>query len=274
MLIAAACLAAALAVDYPRAVRAAEKQGTRGTAVAERVVPTPSRPPARGLDDALKLAYQCRAIYARLDDYTARFLKRERLGDELSELNHIDLKVRRRPFSVYMRWAQPSEGREALYVEGQRGGKLLAHDTGVTRFFTGTMELDPTGSIALRASRHPITEAGIGNLIERVIAGWEQDRRWGNTEATVIPGAQVHDRKCWCIQTRHAVHDPRLQTYRVRMFVDERLTLPIRIEVYDWPRRGGPPDGEVIEEYTYLNLRLNQRLTDVDFRSDNPAYGF
>ena len=58
-----------------------------------------------------------------------------------------------------------------------------------------------------------------------------------------------------------------------RIFVDDELNLPIRYESYDWPEKpGGPP--ELIEEYTYLNLKLNNGFTDADFDIRNPNYQF
>jgi Protein of unknown function (DUF1571) len=58
-----------------------------------------------------------------------------------------------------------------------------------------------------------------------------------------------------------------------RIFVDDELNVPIRYESYDWPEQaGGQP--ELIEEYTYLNLKLNNGFTDADFDIRNPNYGF
>ena len=58
-----------------------------------------------------------------------------------------------------------------------------------------------------------------------------------------------------------------------RIFVNDTMNVPVRYEAYDWPRTaGGPP--ELIEEYTYLNMKLNVGLTDIDFDIHNPAYGF
>ena len=52
--------------------------------------------------------------------------------------------------------------------------------------------------------------------------------------------------------------------HMARIFVDKELNLPIRYESYDWPKEpGGPP--ELMEEYTYLNLKLNNGFTDADF---------
>ena len=58
-----------------------------------------------------------------------------------------------------------------------------------------------------------------------------------------------------------------------RIFVDRDLNLPIRYESYDWPKEpGGPP--ELMEEYSYLDLKLNNGFTDADFSINNPNYHF
>ena len=58
-----------------------------------------------------------------------------------------------------------------------------------------------------------------------------------------------------------------------RIFVDDELNLPVHYEAYDWPEK---PGGEPIltERYTYLNLKLNNGFTDMDFDVRNPNYGF
>ncbi len=58
-----------------------------------------------------------------------------------------------------------------------------------------------------------------------------------------------------------------------RIFVDDQLNVPVRYEAYEWPRQpGGKP--ELIEEYTYLNLKLNNGFTDADFDTHNKDYHF
>ena len=48
----------------------------------------------------------------------------------------------------------------------------MAHDVGIAKFLAGTMHLDPRGSMAMEDNRHPVTEAGIGALIETVAKRW------------------------------------------------------------------------------------------------------
>ena len=78
----------------------------------------------------------------------------------------MSMKARTRPRSVYLKFRQPAAGREAIYVEGRNDGKVLAHDVGLGRLIAGTLHLDPDGSRAMEDCRHPITEAGIGPLLE------------------------------------------------------------------------------------------------------------
>ena len=48
------------------------------------------------------------------------------------------------------------------------------------------------------------------------------------------------------------------------MFLDDELHFPIRVEVYELPldRSQGP---QLVEEYTYLDVKLNNGYTDADF---------
>jgi hypothetical protein len=49
--------------------------------------------------------------------------------------------------------------------------------------------------------------------------------------------------------------------------------MPIRYEAYDWPaQQGGQP--QLLEEYTYLDVKLNQGYSDADFDVYNPQYQF
>ena len=71
----------------------------------------------------------------------------------------------------------------------------------------------------------------------------------------------------------HPVPRTNFQFHRLRLFVDEQLKLPVRYEQYDWPQQpGGPP--ELVEEYNFMNLQINNGFTDADFDPRNPRYGF
>ena len=92
--------------------------------------------------------------------------RQERVRGELQAAEVIRLKFRK-PFQVYLKWVgEARAGRELLYAEGWNGNRLMAHEGGVLGFIT--LSLDPNGALALRHSRHPVTDTGIGRMLEVV----------------------------------------------------------------------------------------------------------
>ena len=55
------------------------------------------------------------------------------------------------------------------------------------------------------------------------------------------------------------------QCWRTVLYLDKENRMPVRIECYDWPRQDGPPEGDLIEIFSYINLRFNVGLTEKDF---------
>jgi hypothetical protein len=137
----------------------------------------------------------------------------------------------------------------------------------------GTMNLDPLGSMAMEENRHPITEAGIGSLIETVRHRWDIELQRGESKVLFHPSARVGERACTMIETIHPARQENSMFHKVKLYIDEELGLPIRFEAYDWPRRPGL-EPELVEEYTYANLRVNVGLHDRDFDPQNAQYSF
>ena len=84
---------------------------------------------------------------------------------------------------------------------------------------------------------------------------------------------KVGSRRCTMTETTHPHQQSGFMFFRVRLFIDDQLGLPIRFEAYDWP--GSPlAPAEIVEEYTYSDLRLNVGLSDLDFDASNGKYAF
>jgi hypothetical protein len=184
------------------------------------------------------------------------------------------VKIRHNPLSVYMYFLGPKslKGREVIWIEGENDGRLWAHGTGLQKMF-GTVSLAPTAVLAMKDNRYPITEIGLLNLVERLVEVAEEDAKYGECEVKFTPGARINKRTCTCIQVIHPVPRRNFLFHMARIFVDDELNLPIRYEAYEWPDKpGGPP--KLIEEYTYLNLKVNNGFTDADFDIRNPQYQF
>jgi hypothetical protein len=222
---------------------------------------------------ALRWAREGLPHIKNLQDYSCILHKRELVDGQLGEHQAMFAKVRHQPFSVYMYFLSPPNlrGQEVIYVEGQNDGKLQAHGVGI-KGAVGTVSLHPTGHMAMRGNRYPITEMGVLNLVERLLQVGEQDARYGECDVQFLK-AKISGRGCTCIQVTHPVPRRNFLFHIARIYVDDELNLPIRYEAWDWPaRQGGPP--QLMEEYTYQNLKLNNGFTDLDFDVRNPKYGF
>ena len=91
-------------------------------------------------------------MQANVHDYYATLVKRERVSGKLNEYEYLFLKIRQKPFSVYMYFLGPAslKGREVIYVAGQNNGNMWAHTTGVQDTLVGTLSLKPDGMIAMQ----------------------------------------------------------------------------------------------------------------------------
>lgn len=291
LLLATVCLSALAVAQPPSGSGTPEAKGTSGAGsssapaykVAERSVPIPNSSnlaPAQAnehpLMPAIRWARQgMEEIEKNIQDYSTTVAKRERIDGKLGEYEYMFIKVRQKPFSVYLYFMDPPsvKGQEVIYIEGQNNGKMWAHPPGFRNKIVGTLSLDPTGLIAMRGQRYPITELGLANLVKRLAEIGERDAQYGECEVKFFQGAKINDRTCTCIQVMHPVPRRNFLFHIARIFVDDELNLPIRYESHDWPAEpGGQP--QLIEEYTYLNLKVNNGFTDADFDVRNPNYQF
>jgi len=246
--------------------------------------------PAKGdslhpLDRALDIAQRGLSnSREQIQDYRALLVKRERIGSELGVHEYMEVKVRNRkvaggkvvqPLSVYLNFLKPStvKGREVIFVEGQNGGNIVAHEGGFKGKFLPTVTIPPEGMLAMRGQRYPMTEIGIENLIVKLIERGEKARQYSDVQVEFRKNARVKDRVCTVLQVTQPTKRPELDFYQALIFIDDEFNLPIRYIAYDWPSHPGA-QLEVIEEYNYLDLELNVGLTDRDFDPRNPDYGF
>ncbi len=208
-------------------------------------------------------------------DYECLMVKRERIDGKLGEHQYVHMKVRNKPFSVYMYFLAPdaAKGREAIYVDGENDGKLIGHDSGFKGRLLKRVYLDPMSPLVMSGQRYPITKAGIRNLTRELVEVGEHDSQFGECEVKFFKGAKVQDRVCTCIQVIHPTPRKNFRFHLARIYIDDELQIPIRYESYDWPQKeGGQP--VLLEEYTYMKLKLNVGLKDGDFDPDNPNYNF
>ena len=201
-------------------------------------------------------------------DYTCTLIKREALDGALGEPQHIMMKVRNQPFSVYMVFLKPNQGREVLFVDGVNNNELTVLETGFKRHL-GKLNLDPNGMVAMHGQKHPITEVGLRNLTAKLIAGKTAEIQFMECNVTSDPNSHIGDRSATKIQIEHPVPRKEFATHISRVFLDNELRVPIHYDAFMWPESPGatPP---LDASYTYTNLKLNIGLAARDFDATNP----
>lgn len=218
------------------------------------------------IDNALRLVALAKAAYAKVEDYQCILIKREKLDGTLGPNQVIEMKVRKVPFSVSMRWSEPkpSEGQEVCYVAGKHDGKMRVKPGGLLGSI-GFVSIDPDDPRTRKTSRHPITCAGIGHVIDTADKGWAEERKWGMTDVR-IGGYMYAKKKCTRVEMTHAGSaGGKFLHHKNIVYFDQETALPIRVENYDWPSNpGGTPD--LVEVFSYVNLRVNVGLAETTFQ--------
>jgi hypothetical protein len=225
--------------------------------------PTAPKPQAAPMDEPLRLITEARKSYQDVRDYACLLVKRERIRGQMQPESVIVMKVRNKPFSVYLRWQGPKAmaGQEACFVEGKNDGKMRVHTNGILGA-VGWVSLDLNDPRIRQNSNHSINEAGIGKLIERMVRSWTMEKEMNVTRVSIAE-YEYNNRRCTRVQTMHPDNrSGKFVSYRTVMYFDKENHLPIRIETYDWPRQGGPADGDMMEVYSFVNLQLSVGLGD------------
>lgn len=230
------------------------------------------------LDKALELLHVAANRLATVRDYRCQYLRKELIDGEWKK-NHVLLRIRHQPFSVYMEWVSDEatkRGRKVAYHE-QMGDKMLVRVPllGIVR------QMDLQTSVRMKESKYTVAQAGIKNLVERLSERWEREKQLGLTrvqcqdvELEVVVGTQTFRQPCVCITTLHP--SQHREVFQREGFMFHRTSvyfakdgpaagLPVQLKGYDWPADGSDGEGPLVEESAYVQIELNVGLTDRDF---------
>jgi Protein of unknown function (DUF1571) len=223
-----------------------------------------------------------RVTFGQTPAYSATFIKRERIGSDVTDLTTIEIKVRHQPFAVYLKWLEgPGAGKEVLYVDGENDGSMLVRLGGVKGRLIPAFKLDVTGALAMNQSRYPVTKAGILGLADSLIAHREMElRNQVHARARQEPDALCDGRTC-AVYVFEFDDKERSPDYRKSIqYLDRRWNVPLQVENYGWPEPGQHLEGAALDEatlieyYKYSNIVADGRLNDDDFSPSNPEYRF
>jgi hypothetical protein len=235
------------------------------TTPVEAPVPTPV--PAAGVSGR-QLYQTAQERYRPIESYIARMIRREMVKGEMNPEEVMLFKFRRDPWSIYFKWlGKEGQGREVVFVKGRYEDKihtLLA--AGDIPFVPAgrRMALSPDNILVKAATRHPITTAGIGAMIEKIgemlTAQERGDRRSGTV--TVVGPLSRSEFNRPVLGLEHILppgFDPSLPRGGKRTyFFDPESGLPTLIIARD-------DRNQEVEYYRYDRLQLNVKLDDSDF---------
>ncbi|MFL5243596.1 MAG: DUF1571 domain-containing protein [Gemmataceae bacterium] len=217
-------------------------------------------------DGPLRLIDDARASYKNVKDYTCTLIKREQINGKLQPENVIAMKIRKEPFSVSLSWQAPRDlvGQEAAYVAGRNKGMMRVNPKGVVGIF-GWQTIAVDDPRVMEHSRHLITDAGIGNMVERFAKAYTADSKSASVKMS-LADYEYDKKKCTCVETMRPDARPGTgEYYRCLVYFDKQTHLPIRCECYDRPRTRGS-EGDLVESYSFANLKLNVGLGEESFK--------
>jgi hypothetical protein len=260
LLTTAVIMAATGFVAVPFAYSADPPSANQGTADTKRG--------EHSLDRAIAMASRSLDnVNQNIKGYRCKFIKAERIDGKVGPYSYMEMRVRHKPFSVYLNFVKPDKhvGRQAAYVEGKNKNKLSAKEAGLFGFgLLPTVHLAPLSPLAMRGQKYPITEAGIKNLTIRLLEVARHDRRHAETEVNYYQNAKVGGRVCTVIEVVHPKQRDTFLFHKAQVFVDRELNVPIRYAAYGWPAEPGA-EAPLEEEYTYLDFKVDNELKDADF---------
>lgn len=196
------------------------------------------------------------ASYGRVHDYTCLYLKQERAISG-GELQRIRLSFRK-PLDVRMEWLD-AKGRVdqiAVYRQGFNDGKLVGRRMGILGSMIGTVHMAPTDRRALDDSRHPITEAGIGSIVDGIARA---ARDGVLRDPSVVEPRSTADgiRFAWTIAPNASFMGV-AGVQRLIVVVNPEQQLPADVQLLD-------ASGAFVEHHRFSEIRTNVGLSDAVF---------
>ena len=155
-----------------------------------------------------------------------------------------------------MKWVKrPHKDRELIHCADRYGGKIKVHVGGFINL--ATLTIDPHGDLAMNGNLHAVTAAGLFELAREVPAA--ADSR--------LEQRELHGRSVMCLMTTGQLELGPYVAARQELCVDAASYLPAQLRL--WNR-----SGELMEHYTYRDIRTDLQLSERDFDVLNPRYDF
>ncbi len=224
------------------------------------------KPAIDGLAAYGMMLAEAKIAYGKINDYSGHVIHQDRVRGKLTPDQTAEIRAKAKPASVALKYVAPNSlmGQELVYVSGRNNGKLRMKPAG-TFGPSGFLTVELADSRATAHTRHAATEFGIGPMIDLLEKNLTIETRLRNAVQVSVSEYTYANRPVMRFEVfTDRAHALRF-AYRTVVFVDKETKLPIRMEAYDQPAIGGSPSGELLECYSYVNLKFNQGLGEAVF---------
>jgi hypothetical protein len=184
-----------------------------------------------------------------IETYRVKITRTERVGSQLQPEEKVVLNIRRNPKAVLLEWREgPSKGREVIYSSAIND-RMMYVNMANSALPISRMSIPVDSPLALRNSRHPITEAGfdtiLQNLIKHLPATPGAAPLDGKLVYQGVETPQGTDAPCDVIERQTNAGE----TWRV--FLDQETAMPVMVTATQ------TKTGELIERYLYQDFQAD-----------------
>lgn len=266
-------VAGALAIFGPLTFWAVSALGTPATVVVVPVQRQGLTPTAPSSDleelarlDPMALVRLGLERYDRdVQAYRCTFVKQERLGGKLSDVQKIEVRYREQPHAVYMLWQENADSaRRALYMDTpefrDKHGKKVARiepNGSVARLFVKDIKLAIDCAEARKASRRSIDEFGFRSTYELLITYNTLAEKRGVLDLR-YGGTGTVDGRPTFVLIRDLPYDGGKHGYpdaRMVLHIDQEWLLPVAVYSY-----ADHDEKELLGSYVYANVNFNPQF--------------
>ncbi len=245
--------------------------GSAGTSQSSVVAnDTPTLTGKEALLECDRILGEAEAKLEKISAYTATFVKQERIGDALTELQVIQLRMVHQPKRISMKWEGGKDaGQRVIYAEGENEGDMLVRKLNGIEARLGVISLNPAGAMAMKHSRHPITDAGLLNLTKITRQHRQADLKLeSGVSAKLLDHQKLNGRDCQCLVIEYAkpefASDEKKEYRKTLIYIDSQTKLPSCIRCYGWPEKIADANPQKLDQTTLLELYA---FKNIDFEA-------
>lgn len=221
---------------------------------------TPTLTGKEALQECDRILAEAEAKLEKISAYTATFVKQERIGDALTELQVIQLRLSHQPKRVSMKWEGGKDaGQRVIYAEGENDGDMLVRKLSGIEARLGVISLNPAGAMAMKHSRYPVTQAGLLEMT-RITRKYRQAdlKHESGVSAKFLDHQKLNGRDCQCLVIEYVkpdfAPDEKKEYRKSLVYFDSQSKLPICVRCYGWPDKIADANPQKLDQTTLLEL--------------------